>query len=156
MIDAAIDAGRKSGIVNLGDLVVITAGIPVGRSGSTNMIKVHHVGELIARGQGIGSQTATGKIVVARTAKEALEKMTEGAILVAPGTDKEFMPAFQKAAGVITTTGGITSHAAVVGLNLGKPVIIGVENAMDLLEDGKEVSLYAEQGFIYSGKAKVL
>ncbi|WP_040952607.1 pyruvate kinase [Gorillibacterium massiliense] len=156
MISAAIEAGRKTGLINLGDLVVITAGIPVGRSGSTNLIKVHHVGELIAKGQGIGSQTATGKVVIARSAKEAVEKVTEGSILVAPGTDKEYMPAFEKAAGVITASGGITSHAAVVGLNLGKPVIIGVDNALNLFEDGMEVSIYAEQGFIYSGKARVL
>ncbi|MBC8080523.1 MAG: pyruvate kinase [Gorillibacterium sp.] len=156
MIEMALDASHKQGLLNLGDLVIVTAGIPVGRSGATNLIKVHHVGELIAQGQGIGGQAATGKVVVARNAKEAIEKVTEGSILVTTGTDKEYMPAFEKAAGVITQTGGITSHAAVVGLNLGKPVILSVENAMSLFKDGMEVSIYAEQGFIYSGKADVL
>ncbi|WP_058303376.1 pyruvate kinase [Gorillibacterium timonense] len=156
MVETALDAARKQGHVNLGDLVIVAAGVPVGGSGSTNLIKINHVGELIAKAQGIGSQSATGKIVIANNAKEALEKVTEGSILVAPGTDKDYMPAFEKAAGVITVAGGITSHAAVVGLNLSKPVIIGVENALSLFKDGQEVSLYAEQGFIYSGKAEVL
>jgi len=156
MFDIAVAGALKSGHVRLGDTVVITAGVPVGRSGTTNLIKIHHIGELIAQGQGIGSQSATGKVVTARTPEEAVSKMTEGAILVAPSTDKDYMPAFEKAAAVITEGGGITCHAAVVGLNLGIPVIVGVSEALDRLNDGMEVTLYAEKGVIYSGQAKVL
>lgn len=156
MFDIAVAGALKSGHVRLGDTVVITAGVPVGRSGTTNLIKIHHIGELIAQGQGIGSQSATGKVVIARTPEEAVSKMKEGAILVAPSTDKDYMPAFEKAAAVITEGGGITCHAAVVGLNLGIPVIVGVSEALDRLKDGMEVTLYAEKGVIYSGQAKVL
>ncbi|MNO00671.1 Pyruvate kinase [compost metagenome] len=66
------------------------------------------------------------------------------------------MPAFEKGAAVITEVGGITSHAAVVGLSLGIPVIVGVEGALSKLSDGTDASVYAELGVIYSGKAKVL
>ncbi|WP_199615694.1 pyruvate kinase [Paenibacillus alkalitolerans] len=156
MFEQAVQAAQQMGHVKLGDLVVITAGVPVGRSGTTNLLKVHHVGELMARGQGIGTQSATGRVVVARTAKEALDKTTEGSVLVTIATDRDYVPAFEKAAAVITETGGITSHAAVVGLSLGKPVIVGVANATELLAEGSEVSVYAELGVIYSGKAKVL
>src|SRR5690606_21605819 len=76
MFQLAVDHSMKAGHIRLGDLVIITAGVPVGRSGSTNLMKVHHVGELIAKGQGIGSQSATGKVVVAHTSQEAVEKMT--------------------------------------------------------------------------------
>ena len=99
----------KTELVKLGDLVVITAGVPVGRSGTTNLIKIHHIGEMIAKGQGIGTQSATGKVVVASNPQEAIEKTTDGSILVCPVTDKDYMPAFEKAAAVITETGGITS-----------------------------------------------
>ncbi|CAI6044884.1 pyruvate kinase [Cohnella sp. JJ-181] len=156
MVDIAVQGAIHSGIVRLGDTVIITAGVPVGRSGTTNLIKIHNIGELIAKGQGIGSQSATGRVVVATSPDEAVRKMTEGAILVTPATDKEYMPAIQQAAAVITETGGITSHTAVVGLNLGIPVIIGVENATQLLHDGMEITLYAEHGVIYTGQAKVL
>lgn len=156
MFEQAIDRVMKQGLVKLGDLVVITAGVPVGRSGTTNLIKVHHVGDLIAKGQGIGTQSATGKIVTAKSAEEALEKATDGCILVTVTTDKEYMPAIERAGAVITELGGITSHAAVVGLSLGKPVIVGVENALDKLQNGMEVSVYAELGVIYSGKANIL
>ncbi|MFM9332002.1 pyruvate kinase [Paenibacillus mesotrionivorans] len=156
MIEQAIDSSVNAGLVNVGDLVVITAGVPVGRTGTTNLIKVHHVGEMIAKGQGIGTLNATGKVVTARTAEEANAKATQGCILVTVTTDKEYMPAFEKAAAVITEVGGITSHAAVVGLSLGIPVIVGVEGALSKLSDGTDASVYAELGVIYSGKAKVL
>ena len=156
MFEIAVQGALDSGIVRLGDTIVITAGVPVGRSGTTNLIKIHNVGELIAQGQGIGSQSTTGKIVIANSPEEANRKMTSGAILVTPSTDKEYMPAIEKAAAVITECGGITCHAAVVGLNLGIPVIVGVDNATKLLQDGMEVTLYAEHGVIYSGQAKVM
>ena len=111
---------------------------------------------MIAKGQGIGTQSATGKVVVARTPQEAIQKTTEGSILVTVSTDKEYMPAIQKAAAVITEQGGITSHAAIVALNLGIPVILGVQHALELLHDGSEVTVYAEVGVIYSGQARVL
>ncbi|WP_274652240.1 pyruvate kinase [Paenibacillus humicola] len=156
VFEIAVRGGIDSGIVKLGDTVIITAGVPVGRSGSTNLMKIHTIGELIAKGQGIGTQSATGKVVVARSPQEAAAKMTEGAILVTVSTDKEYMPAIEKASAVITEQGGVTSHAAIVALNLGIPVILGVQQALELLHDGMEVTVYAEIGVIYSGQAKVL
>ncbi|NIK69900.1 MULTISPECIES: pyruvate kinase [unclassified Paenibacillus] len=156
MFENAVDGARSTGLISLGDTIVITAGVPVGRAGTTNLIKIHHVGELLAQGQGIGSQTATGRIVVARTPEEANARVTSGSILVTVSTDKEYMPAFEKAAAVITEQGGITSHAAVCGINLGIPVILGISNATELLMDGTEVTVYGETGVVYSGQAKVL
>jgi len=156
MFENAVQGAMGTGYVILGDTVVITAGVPVGRSGTTNLIKIHHVGELLAQGQGIGSQIATGKVVVATSAEEANAKTGEGDILVTIATDKDYMPAFNKAGAVITEQGGITSHAAVVGLNLSTPVILGVKDAASVLKDGMEVTVYGERGVIYSGQSKVL
>ena len=156
MFDIAVNGAMETGLIKLGDTVIITAGVPVGRSGTTNLIKVHHVGDLIAKGQGIGSQSATGKIVVARNAEEANAKTVRGSILVTNQTDKDYMPALEKASAVITTQGGITSHAAVVGLNIGIPVILGVSDAFELMHDGMEVTIYGEVGVIYTGQANVL
>ncbi|MFD0588358.1 pyruvate kinase [Paenibacillus sp. GCM10027627] len=155
MFENAVKGAMGTGLLSLGDTVVITAGVPVGFAGTTNLMKIHHIGELLAKGQGIGSQTVTGKLVVARTPEEAIAKVQKGDILVAISTDKEYMPAFEKAGAVITEQGGITSHAAVCGLNLSIPVILGVSGATDSLKDGMEVTIYAETGFIYSGQSKV-
>jgi pyruvate kinase len=156
MLDIAVEAAVETGIVKHGDLVVITAGVPVGETGSTNLMKVHVVGDIIAKGQGIGRKSAFGKAVIAKTAEEAIEKMTEGGILVTHSTDADMMKALQKAAAIITEEGGLTSHAAVVGLSLGIPVIVGVENATSILKDGQEITVDAGFGAIYQGHASVL
>ncbi|MDE5412328.1 pyruvate kinase [Alkalihalobacterium chitinilyticum] len=156
MLDITVQAAMDSGYVKHGDLVVITAGVPVGETGTTNLLKVHVIGEVVAKGQGIGRRTATGKVVVASTAEEANEKVNVGDVLVTLSTDKDMIPAFEKAAAVITEEGGLTSHAAVVGLNLGKPVIVGVELASERFKDGEEVTVDSARGDIYRGHASVL
>lgn len=140
---------QESGHVQVGDLVIITAGVPVGHAGATNLIRIHQIGHRIARGQGIGTQVVTGQVVVARSAQEANEKMKPGFILVAATTDNEYVPAFRHAAAIVTEASGITSHAAVVGLSEGKPVVVGLERALDVLQDGMRVTIFTELGVIY-------
>ncbi|MDM5228886.1 pyruvate kinase [Cytobacillus sp. NJ13] len=156
MLDIAVEESVNSGIVASGDLVVITAGVPVGEAGTTNLMKIHVVGDILAKAQGIGRKSAFGKVVVARNAEEALAKVTEGSILVTIGSDREMVPAIEKCSALITEEGGLTSHAAVVGLNIGIPVIVGVEKATTLLKDGQEVTVDAQRGVIYNGHASVL
>ncbi|MFO7262774.1 MAG: pyruvate kinase [Bacillaceae bacterium G1] len=156
MLNSAVERALAEGYISYGDLVVITAGVPVGEVGTTNMMKIHVVGDVIAHGQGIGHQVVTGRVVKGQSVEEILAKMTPDAILVTVSTDREMVPAMEKAAAIITEQGGLTSHAAIVGLELGIPVIVGVQNAMQLLEDGMVVTIDSERGYIYNGKAKVL
>lgn len=155
MFQIAIDSSIESDLVTHGNIVVITAGVPVGKTGSTNLMKVHVIGDVLAKGQGIGQQSATGKVVIARNAEEAVN-VNEGDILVTIGTDREMMPAIEKAAAIITEEGGLTSHAAVVGISLGKPVIVGLQDATKLLKDGQEITVDASKGDIYDGHKNVL
>ncbi|MFY0757306.1 pyruvate kinase [Metabacillus dongyingensis] len=156
MLDQAVEESLQSGIVKHGDLVVITAGIPIGETGTTNLMKVHVVGDVLAKGQGIGRKTAFGKVVVASSASDAESKMIQGAILVSQSTDRDMMGALEKASALITEEGGLTSHAAVVGLSLGIPVIVGVEDATSILKDGQEITVDGSRGAIYEGHASVL
>lgn len=156
MLDVAIERGLASGVCKHGDRVLITAGVPVGESGTTNLLKVHIIGDVIAKGQGVGRQSAYGKAVVATTGEEAIAKVSEGDILVTHSTDRDMMPAIEKAAGIVTVEGGITSHAAVVGLSLGIPVIVAVENAFEVIEDGEDITIDGTKGDIYKGHASVL
>lgn len=156
MLDVAIERGLASGVCKHGDRVLITAGVPVGESGTTNLLKVHIIGDVIAKGQGVGRQIAYGKAVVATTGEEAIAKVSEGDILVTHSTDRDMMPAIEKAAGIVTVEGGITSHAAVVGLSLGIPVIVAVENALEVIEDGEDITIDGTKGDIYKGHASVL
>lgn len=156
MLESAVTASITSGFVSHGDLVVITAGVPVGEAGTTNLMKIHLVGDILGKGQGIGRKSAYGKAVVAKNSQEALEKVKEGSILVTIGTDKDMVPAIEKCSALITEEGGLTSHAAVVGLNIGIPVVVGVAKATELFTDGQEITVDAQSGMIYNGHASVL
>lgn len=156
MLDNSVQSALSTGIISHGDVVVITAGVPVGEAGSTNLMKIHVVGDVLAKGQGIGRKSAFGKVVVAKSAAEATQKVTDGTILVTNATDRDMMGALEKVSAIITEEGGLTSHAAVVGLSLGVPVIVGVENATSILTDGQEITVDATQGMIYEGHASVL
>ena len=156
ILQESVEKSVQHQYVSHGDVVIITAGVPVGEAGTTNLMKIHVIGDLLARGQGIGKTTAFGRVVVAENAEQALAYNTEGAILVTNSSDRDMMPAIEKCAGLITEEGGLTSHAAVVGLSLGIPVIVGVENATKTILHGNEVTMDAESGVIYNGHASVL
>ncbi|OAT85541.1 pyruvate kinase [Desulfotomaculum copahuensis] len=156
MISAAIEVSLAAELISPGDLVVITAGVPVGVHGTTNLLKVHTVGDILARGTGIGARAVTGPVKICRTVKEALGRMEPGDILVTPATERDYIPAMEKAAAVITETGGLTSHAAIVGLEFGIPVVVGVEAATAILTDGETVTVDGQRGLIYRGTARVL
>lgn len=156
LIEQSITAALEKGYINNGDLVVITAGVPVGTPGTTNLLKVEVVGQILARGIGIGHGSVTGTVQIARSAQQAIIEVQEHEILVVPATNADYVPAMEKAAAIITEQGGLTSHAAIVGLNLGKPVIVGVENATEKLTHGSLITLDVDRGLIYRGKTKVM
>ncbi len=156
MISTAIEASLEARLISPGDLVVITAGVPVGVHGTTNLIKVHTVGDIVARGTGIGPRAYTGRARICHTVREALEKVESGDILVTEATDREYIPAIEKAGAMITEAGGLTSHAAIVGLEFGIPVVVGVEGATALIEDGETITVDGQRGLVYKGTARVL
>ncbi|NLK51312.1 MAG: pyruvate kinase [Syntrophomonadaceae bacterium] len=156
MIEEAIAAGLKAGLVRSGDLVVITAGVPAGVAGSTNLIKVHLIAEVLVRGMGVGTRGVVGRVCVALTPTEAMAQMRPGDILVTRSTDREFVPAMEKAAAIITEEGGLTSHAAIVGLTLGIPTVVGAFGAVEKLKDGELITVDSIRGQIYHGVTKVL
>ncbi|AYC29834.1 pyruvate kinase [Paenisporosarcina cavernae] len=156
VLERSVDESIEHGYVDHGDLVVITAGVPVGEAGTTNLMKVHLIGDVVSKGQGIGKDVAYGEAVVIRNASEISAEEAKGKIIVTIGSDREMMPAIEGCAGLITEEGGLTSHAAVVGLSLGIPVIVGVNNATNLLVNGDDITMDAETGVIYKGHASVL
>lgn len=155
ILDIAINKGLETKLFERGAKVIITAGVPVGVSGTTNLMKVHVIGNVIAKGTGVGRDYAFGRAVVAYSVEDANERVKQGDILVTPATNKEMIPAIRKASGIVTKEAGMTSHAALAGLNLGIPVIIGVED-IDLIKDGEEITIDGGTGNIHQGHASVL
>ncbi len=156
LIERSIYAALHSGFVQEGDQIVLTAGIPVGKGTSTNLIKVQTIGDILVSGQGVGRGSVTGKAVLGSTAGELADKMEEGDILVAKFTGADLIPYIEKAGGVVVEEGGLTSHAAIVALHYGKPTVIGAMNASKLIGEGETITLDATTGIVYAGEAQVL
>ena len=154
MMSNAITGAMASGWIKSGDLVVITAGIPVGITGTTNMIKVHTVGQILLRGTGIGQRKATGEVCVVSSPQDLI-KVKPGQILVVHSLVDEMAADACKALAIIAEEGGLTSQAAIVGVSFGIPVIVGVEGAVTMLEDGMIVTVDTERGLIYKGEIHV-
>jgi pyruvate kinase len=154
MFKEAVDGALNSGMIQKGDLVVITAGVPVNVTGTTNLIRVHIVGDVILRGTGIGHRPVFGKVFVAKSVKETVI-MPESSILVVHSTDRDFVPALKRASAVIAEEGGLTSHAAIAGLEMNIPVIVGAEGATEKLLTGDEITIDTQRGLVYRGKVDV-
>lgn len=156
ILQEAVDASLENNYIDHGDVVVITAGVPVGQAGTTNLMKIHIIGDLVASGQGIGKANVYGRAVVAETAEDLKGVDVKDAIIVTKSSDKDMIHVIEQCAGLVTEEGGLTSHGAVVGLSLGIPVIVGVEGATEKILDGSPITMHAETGCIYSGHARVL
>lgn len=151
LIEMSTAAAEKAGFLQSGDLAVVTAGVPVGISGTTNMIKVHMVGDCLCMGNGVGNHSvARGVACVCRTLDEISAKFTPGCVLVVPGTTNAMLPWIRNAAAVVTEEGGMNSHAAIVGLTLDKPVIVGAFSATENIKDGQMIAVDSAHGTVQS------
>jgi pyruvate kinase len=128
----------------------MTAGTLQGVSGSTDLIKVEVVTAVLGHGIGLGQGVVSGRARVVNTGMEA-SNFNPGDILVATHTSADFVEAIRKAGGIITEDESLTSHAAVIGLRLGVPVIVGVKKATQVIRDGAILTLDTQRGLVYSG-----
>jgi len=151
MFEVGVERALESGNVQYGDLVIITAGIPVGVSGTTNLLKVQIVGKVLVKGKGINMGQTTGELCVVRSLEEAEKSFIDGNIIVAPYTNNEMLPLLKRASGIIVEEGGIDSHAATIGLTLEIPVVVGAENATKILKTGSVVTIDSGKGIVYYG-----
>lgn len=151
MFNLAAKVSQEEGYANEGDLIIITAGVPVGEKGTTNLMKIQMIGSKLVQGQGIGEDAIIAKAVIANNAEEAVAKTTKGSILVVKTTDKEYMPAIDNAVALIVEEGGLTSHAAVVAIAKDIPVIVGAENATTLIANDELITVDPRRGIVYRG-----
>jgi len=90
---------------------------------------------------------AIGKVQICRTLDE-IKKFREGNILVTMMTRPEFLPAIKKAAAIVTSEGGVSSHAAIISRELGIPCIIGTKIATKVFNEGDFVEVNANHSLI--------
>ena len=154
LIDASLKDALAAKLIKKGDSLVVTAGMHVGKVGSTNLIQVVNVGEKVVAGQGIGKKATSG-IVLRVEKKSDLDAFKPGMILAVASLENEMGTKAAQAGGIIAEEGGFTSPAAIIGINYGIPVIIGAKGAMDALETGDLVTLDVATGSVYAGKINV-
>lgn len=149
LIEMSTRIAEENGYLQQGDLAIVTAGVPVGISGTTNMIKIHMTGNSLCMGVGVDDQTASGVACICRTLEEVKAKFKPGMILVVPGTNNEMLPYMRDASAIITQEAGLNSHAAIVGLTLNKPVIVGASNATNLIKDHQKIAVDCAHGTVH-------
>jgi pyruvate kinase len=150
LIEDSVRAAQTLGLVQHGDLVVISTGVPLGISGTTNLLKVHIAGDVLIRGTGIGRAKARGSLCVALSQEDAIARFHDGDILVIEETSNDLLNQIRASSGVITEDEGLNSHAAIVCTALDIPIIVGAKNATKLLKNGTVVTLDPELGFVSS------
>ena len=154
-LTSAMETARKESLLREGDMVVATAGYPIGSPGSTNSIQVLTVAKTLLKGLSLLKKDASGVVVKALTGSEADAKMKDGAILVTRQTDREYIPAMRKASAIICEEGGLTSHAAIVSLELRIPCIVSATGALAALEDGMTVTVDGRRGVVLGGSVRL-
>ncbi|MGP1598263.1 pyruvate kinase [Peptoanaerobacter stomatis] len=153
VIDSSVQLSLEKNAIEPGDLVVITAGVPVGKSGTTNLLRVHIAAQNLVKGIGVGSSNVSG---TARVITNSSQEINENDIIITSSTDVDMMPQIKKASAIVTEFGGLTSHAAIVGLNLGIPVIVSADKATQEITDGETITVDAATGIVYKGTVKTL
>ncbi|MCC5993991.1 MAG: phosphoenolpyruvate synthase [Candidatus Aenigmarchaeota archaeon] len=110
----------------------------------------------ILKGLPASPGVAIGKVKVCLTIEEARQKLEKGDILVTKMTSPDWVPFMRIASGIITTEGGMTSHAAIVSRELGIPCVVGASNALEVLKDNMLITLDSRNGLVYEGEIKEL
>ncbi|MCD8853247.1 pyruvate kinase [Staphylococcus epidermidis] len=156
LLNNAVATAVETGRVSNGDLIIITAGVPTGEKGTTNMMKIHLVGDEIAKGQGVGRGSVVGHAIVADSAIDLEGKDLSDKVIITNSVDETLVPYVEKAVGLITEENGITSPSAIIGLEKGIPTVVGVEQATKEIKNDMLVTLDASQGKVFEGYANVL
>lgn len=151
LVAGALRAVQESGVAEEGDTVVVTFGVPVGLPGTTNVIQVRTIGNAVLRGQGLGGQIVSGPVHRIEHTRDRCF-LPEGVVVVTRATDASMAESLRRARAIVAEEGGLTSHAALLGVALGIPVIVGAEGALHILQDGEIVTVDARRGVVYRGQ----
>lgn len=150
LFDHAVECAEKTGLIKTGDLTVMTGGTPLGISGTTNIMRVHLVGNVLVSGKGINGLSVTSRVCVA-IGKDVFEHFKEGDILVTDTVTNDMISVLKRARGIICEESGHDNHAAVLGMALDIPVITGANGATKILKTGTVITMDAKKGHVFGG-----
>mgnify|MGYP003681928635 CR=1 FL=1 len=148
VIADAIEAARGHGFVGEGDVVVVTAGAAGSAPGTTNLLQVHIIERVLARGTGLGKRRVLGRVRRLEPPLSPEARVDHDEIVVTSRTDRTFLPVLQRAAGLVTSEGGPDDHCGIVALELGIPAVVGAKGALETLGEGQAIVLDASKGIV--------
>ena len=148
LFEHAVDAAVQNGLVHDGELVVLTAGVPLGISGTTNLMKVHVVGHLLSRGMGLHGGKVVAPLCVIRNLEKDAKNFNTGDVIVCHQTTREMFSMLRKSSAIVLEDDNPEGHGAIAGMSLDIPVIIGAKNATNILKSGAVVTVDGEKGTV--------
>ena len=151
----AISACIAGGHIVEGELVVITAGIPIGLPGTTNMVEVLTTGNILLTGIPLVKKNAVGKACVVRRAQD-LDKVTDGSILVVHHLSEELLPVLGKVAAIVAESGSLSSDGNLLALEHDVACVVGATDSLSTLSDDMTITVDGMRGLIYRGRVKLV
>ncbi|MEL3906424.1 MAG: pyruvate kinase [Treponema sp.] len=156
MFERCINEAKENGFVQEGDLAILTAGVPIGLAGSTNLLKAETVGKILLKGKGTGIQSVvTGRVKVIHTEQDLLTDFQDNDIIVSETTNDLMNSFIERAAAVITESGNLSGHTAIMSVNLSKPTIVGAASATTVLKTGDIITLNGKTGVVVKGTTSI-
>ncbi len=155
LFDTSVDHAEKLGLVKKGDLVVITGGMPMGVAGTTNMMKVHLVGHILVKGEGLSDLHSTASVAICRSVMDMAKNFKDGEIAVLERLDNKMIPMLKNARGIIIEASDHVEDLNILSMALDIPIIIGAAGATKILKDGTSITMDASNGLIYAGHSQI-
>ena len=159
VFDVSVDIVEQTGVVKTGDAVVITVGLPLTGAVTTNTLKIQIMGNVFAKGQGMGDKILRGRANVFKSTDEFAmlsKEVVQGDIIVVTRTTDDMIPYIKKAAGIVVGSGQFDEkefeHTKTVCAAIGIPAVCCSENVTELIPDSIEITVDSEHGFVYNGK----
>jgi pyruvate kinase len=153
MLAGATQVALEHGLVSRGDTIIITAGISPNLPGSTDLMKVATIPEVLARGVGVLEQVVFGRVRILKAPSELdPDEIAPDEILVVTQSDRTMIPVVRRARGLITESGGTGCHGYVLALELGVPALVGADGILEKVVDGTEITMDTRRGLIFAGR----
>ena len=145
----------RKGLMRYGDLVVVTAGTPFGVTGTTNMMMVDSIGDVLVRGHPGPGKKIHGKVAIVHSADEKNLSSTIDRIVVISQCDDSYLHLLKHAIGIVLQNhpedSASEKHAALVAKTLDIPLLTRADGAWNQLQDGQLVTLDPQKGIVYKG-----
>jgi pyruvate kinase len=149
VIADAVEAAQAAGFVKEGDILIVTGGSVEGGGGTTNLMKVHLIERVLVHGMGLGDRKVIGRVRRLESPAPSDVDIDQDEIIVAKTTDRSFLPALHRAAGLISADVRPEAHCRLVALEMGLPAIVGVTEGIEGLKDGMHVVMDSKRGIVF-------